>query len=201
MQTMYTIVGLGNPGEKYKNTRHNAGRMVLDALRKAYGLPAWEKDKYAKALVSKGVLGGEEVLFIAPDNYMNNSGQSVATALTDVEGRSERVIVLYDELDMGIGGFKISFNRGSSGHNGVQSIIDALGTKAFTRIRIGISPVSLFGSIKKPKGEQRVLDFILKPFTGGEQKKIEHVSEEVGKAVHMIISEGREKAMNQYNGS
>lgn len=196
---MHTIVGLGNPGEKYENTRHNAGRIVLDVFRESRGFPAWEKDKYAKALIAEGEIDGERVILVAPDNYMNNSGESVAAVLKGAGGKPEHVVVVYDELDIGLGDFKISFNRGSGGHNGVKSIIDCIGTKAFTRIRVGISPVSFLGNVKKPKGEKRVLDFILGPFTGGEKKKVEAVSEKIGDAISTIIAEGRQKAMNRYN--
>ena len=194
----YYVVGLGNPGETYKHTRHNAGRIVLEAVRERYAFSDWRKDKMRKALVCDGEMAGHRVHFIAPDNYMNNSGESVRMLRRD-GAAYEHLFVIHDDIDLPIGGMKISFGRGAGGHNGVRSIIRHLGTRDFVRIRIGVAPVTFWGKIKKPKGEKSVSDFLLKPFTPGELRKIRHISKAAHDAMMMIIAEGRPKAMSVFN--
>ena len=140
----YIIVGLGNPGEEYKNTRHNTGRIILEQIRKKNDCNEWEKDKKTNSLVSKGSIGKEKVLLVEPEGFMNKSGSSLKTLITSVK-KANSLIVIYDDLDLPIGTMKISFNKSSGGHRGVESIIKAIKTQEFIRFRIGISPATASG--------------------------------------------------------
>ena len=151
---MFIIAGLGNPDQEYAGTRHNTGRMMLEFFRVRHNLPAWESDKKSKSLISKGEVGGEKVLLVEPETYMNKSG-SALVYFVKAKKAAEKLIVIYDDLDLPIGTIKISFNKSSGGHRGLQSIISGLKTEGFLRIRVGISPVTAGGKIKKPKGEER----------------------------------------------
>ena len=197
----HLIVGLGNPGEKYERTRHNAGRMVLESFRKKNGLPEWERDAKRDALVSKGEVGGISVELLLPETFMNNSGSSLKE-LRQPTANSQQItnlIVAHDDIDLPIGSFKIAFNRGSAGHKGVESVIAALGTKEFTRVRLGVSPLRDSGKIKKLEGEDAVSKFVLKKFSPDEWEKTEEVLARASDALFIILTEGREKAMNVFN--
>lgn len=194
----YIIVGLGNPGEEYADTRHNTGRMVLEVFRKKNDFPEFALDKSVKALVSKGTFGKDKVILVAPHNFMNVSGKSVAPFVKNAKD-AERTIVVYDDLDLPIGSMKISFNRSSGGHRGVESIIKALKTPAFARLRVGICPTTPSGKPKKPKGEDGILDFIVGPFKKPEAEIMKKVTKRGADALAMILTEGREKATGQVN--
>ena len=194
----YIIVGLGNPGEEYANTRHNAGRMVAEAFRKKNDFPEWTADKNLKARVSKGTWGKDKVILVQPDNFMNVSGKSVAPLVKNAKD-AERTIVVYDDLALPLGGMKISFNRSSGGHKGVESIIKALKTKAFARLRIGICPTTPGGKLKKPKGEDALLDFIVGPFKKAEFDDLKKTVKKGAEALALILEEGREIATGKVN--
>jgi PTH1 family peptidyl-tRNA hydrolase len=187
----YVIVGLGNPGEEYVDTRHNAGRMVLEVFRKKNDFPEWATDKSLKARVSKGVFGKDKIVLLEPDNFMNVSGKSVTPFIKNAKD-AERTIVVYDDLDLPLGTMKISFNRSSGGHRGVESIIKALKTPAFARLRVGICPTTPTGKPRKPKGEDAILDFIVGPFKKPEMEVMKKVTKKGADALALILSEGRE---------
>ena len=195
---MYTIVGLGNPGEEYTKTRHNTGRMVLEAVRKANDLPEWELDKKISALVSRGKIGKTPIILAMPETFMNKSGNAVGKLISSVK-KAENLIVVHDDLDLGVGTMKISFNRGSGGHKGLESIIKTIKTQAFTRVRIGISPTTPKGMVKKPIGEKIVGDFILVPFKKSEDDTMKKVFKKAAESIASIVSESREMAMNKFN--
>lgn len=194
----YLIVGLGNPGEEYAATRHNTGRMVVEAFRKKNDFPEWKKDGVLKALVSKGTFGKDKVTLLAPDNFMNVSGKSVVPLVKNAKD-AERTIVVYDDLDLPLGAMKISFNRSSGGHKGLESIIKALKTRAFVRLRIGVCPATPSGKLRKPKGEDVILDFIVGPFKKPEQEILKKVIKKATGALALILEEGREKATGEVN--
>ncbi len=196
--SMYIIAGLGNPGEEYKNTRHNAGRIVLEYFRIKNNFSDWDEKKKEKAFHSEGKIGKSKVLLVEPDNFMNNSGKSLLPVVTSIK-KAEKLIVVYDDMDIPLGTFKISFNRGSGGHKGVESIIRSVKTKSFIRIRIGVAPKTPSGKIKKPKGEQKILDFLMGDFKSKESDILNKVSKKVVEAIKMIIVEGKEKAMGEFN--
>lgn len=173
----YIVVGLGNPGEEYSNTRHNVGRMVVD-------------------FVSKKLEG--EAKFIFLDTFMNKSGPAIAKVVKSKKA-AQKLLVIHDDMDLPLGKLKLSYARGSGGHRGVESIIRALKTEEFIRLRVGVSPSTPTGKLKKPKGEKAVLDFILGKFRPSEElvlKKIFNTSTEI---IETIISEGREVAANKFN--
>lgn len=182
------IVGLGNPGTEYENTRHNTGRMVLNMFRQKNNLPEWKEDKKLKSLVSKK----NKITLLLPETFMNKSGEAVSKIIKSKKAMGG-LVVIHDDLDLPLGKFKISFNRGAGGHRGVQSIVKTLKTEAFTRIRVGIS------SKKKPIGEKAVIDFILGKFKPAELTMFKKTTKKISEAIEMIISEGREKAMGKFN--
>lgn len=205
---MYIIVGLGNPGEEYNDTRHNTGRIILSAVARALDFSEWVADKKMRVLVVDGKIVKEKVRFLLPETFMNKSGQSVLPLITNPK-KAEQLVVIYDDLDLPVGRFKISFNRSSGGHKGVESIIRAVKTEAFVRIRVGISPKTPTGKMKKPTGDAVVGDFILGKFKDAEMAEIKKVAKRVGEAIAMIVSGGasakgtriaREKAMGEFNG-
>ena len=198
--TMYVIAGLGNPGNEYENTRHNTGRMALEFLRKKIGAEEWRTDKKLAALLSAGVIeaAGKKITLIEPETFMNKSGLSLAPIIKTKKA-AEELIVIYDDLDLPIGSMKISFNRSSGGHRGVESIIGSLKTEAFVRIRVGIAPVTPSGKIKKPSGDEAVAKFILAKFKPTEQAELKKVFKKIPDAIATIISAGRERAMGEFN--
>lgn len=173
---MYIIVGLGNPKEEYALTRHNAGRMAAD-------------------FVSEKVSG---VKVFVPDTFMNKTGGAVAKVVKSKKA-AEKLVVIYDDLDLPLGTLKISYNRSSGGHRGVESIIKALKTEEFIRIRIGVSPTTPSGKLKKPKGEAEVEKFILSDFKKPEMEILKKMFKKIAEAVGTIAEEGKEVAMTKFN--
>lgn len=195
---MHYVLGLGNPGEEYKNTRHNIGRIVLDLFVKKKGVSEWTTDKKLKALVSEGKVDKEKILLIEPETFMNKSGLSVQSLITNKK-KAEHLIVIHDDLDLPLGKFKISYNKSSGGHRGVESIIKAIKTQEFVRLRVGISPSTASGKLKKPQGEREVGDFIIGEFKKSELETLKKVSKKSSEALEMIIIHGKEKAMGEFN--
>lgn len=195
---MIYIIGLGNPGEEYEETRHNTGRMVVDFFHRSAKFPEWKIDKKSKSLISKGKIGKTEVLLIKPETFMNKSGISAASFVTSVK-KARGLIVIYDDLDLPLGKMKISFNRGAGGHRGIESIEKSLKTREFGRLRIGISSQTPSGKLKKPQGEKAVIDFILGKFRKPEIDELKKISKKLVLAIEDIISEGLPKAMGKWN--
>ncbi|MEI8337980.1 MAG: aminoacyl-tRNA hydrolase [bacterium] len=193
----YVIVGLGNPGEEYKDTRHNTGRIVLTYAIKNFDFGEFKIDKKIQALSATGKIDGENVKAIMPETFMNKSGNSLKTLITS-EKKAKTLVVIHDDLDLPIGSLRISFNRGAGGHRGVESIIRAIKTEKFIRIKIGISPMTPSGKIKKPKSE-KVGDFILAKFKPEEMIELKKVSKKVGEAIETMIKEDVYKAMTEFN--
>ncbi len=194
----WVIVGLGNPGEEYDGTRHNAGRIALDYFAKELKFGEWKEDKKAKSHVASGMLGRISVVLITPDTFMNKSGAAIARFVKSQKA-AERLVVLYDDLDLPLGSMKLSFNRGSGGHRGVESIMKSVKTKKFTRVRIGVSPLRASGKLKKPSGEKEVVAFILAKFRSAELAELNPVWKRIAEALQAIVAEGPERAMNQFN--
>lgn len=194
----WVIVGLGNPGEEYDSTRHNTGRMALDVFARAHDFGEWKEDTKAKAHVTSGMVGKTAVVLVAPDTFMNKSGAAVAKYIKNQKA-AERMVVVYDDLDLPLGSMKLSFDRGSGGHRGVESVIKAVKTKKFSRIRIGISPKTASGTTRKPSGEKAVNDFILAKYKSAELADLKKIFKKTSDALAATITEGRERAMNQFN--
>ena len=166
---MKLVVGLGNPGEEYKNTRHNLGFMVMDEL----GLK-WEDSKRFKSLIAKT----ENLIFVKPQTYMNNSGQAISAAAEYFKINPENIIIVYDELDLPLGKVRIRKGGSAAGHHGVESVIEALRADQFQRVRLGIGPAN--GSPEK---------FVLEPFLSSEKLKVKKMIQEAVSAIdNMIIS-------------
>jgi PTH1 family peptidyl-tRNA hydrolase len=194
---MFTIVGLGNPGEQYEKTRHNAGRIILQLLAKKYDFSDWKDDVKIKALTAKGEIAGKKVLLVMPNNFMNNSGTSVSP-LIETPKALEQLVVLYDDLDISIGEMKISYDRSSGGHNGVESIIKRVKSQQFTRVRVGICPDTPGGNIKRPTGDAKV-DFLMKDFKEPDMVELKKIAKKIGEALETFITDGRSKAMTLFN--
>lgn len=192
---MITIVALGNPGEEYAQTRHNVGWIVARELVERNNLPSLLRSSKFNAELSEGVLHGKEVSVLLPATYMNNSGASVKRYL---EGKQSELVVIHDEVDLPFGAVKISKDRGAGGHNGVRSIIDAVGTTNFVRIRVGICQTGFFGAMKRPKGE-KLPKFVLGEFKPGELRKMPEIVEKVEEALQLYMEKGIEKAMQEVN--
>jgi PTH1 family peptidyl-tRNA hydrolase len=197
MVGMQYIVGLGNPGKQYSETRHNVGWLILDGFIAATGLPSpVASSKYAGRL-SEGVVAGSEVSCLYPDTFMNKSGSAVAKLVPRAAAR--RLIVLYDDVDLPLGEVRVSFGRGDGGHNGIKSIVSSLGTKDFVRVRIGICPKSFWtGAPKRPQGA-KLPKYVLGKFTTRELRVVEEVSGVVKEVIATILADGHEAAMNRFN--
>jgi PTH1 family peptidyl-tRNA hydrolase len=176
---MKLLVGLGNPGEEYKNTRHNTGFII-------------------GSLVEKKMEGKHKIKFLFPDKFMNNSGKVVAPFVKSKKDLKD-LVVIYDDIDLPIGKMRISFNRSSGGHNGLGSIIKALKSEEFARIRVGISPSTPSGKLRKAHGEKDVLKFLLGEFKKSEMDELKKLSKRIAEAVEIIFTEGKDKAMSLYN--
>lgn len=194
----WVIVGLGNPGEEYEGTRHNTGRMAVMHFASTNDSSEWKEHKKSKSLTTGAHVGKEMLALILPNTYMNKSGAAVACFVKSVRA-AERLIVVYDDLDLALGTFKISFDRGSGGHKGIESIMRAVKTKKFVRIRIGVSPATASGEVKKPKGEKDVEKFILGGFKLAEMEELKRVFKRVALAIETTIADGREIAMTRFN--
>lgn len=179
---MHLIVGLGNPGKQYDDTRHNAGFRVLDLI--ASG-ESWE-NKYDSQLIKT-----DDVILAKPQLFMNLSGKAVAQILKFYPAAT--LIVIHDELDFPLGSLKIMKNINSAGHNGVQSIIDEIGTKDFIRIRIGISNPE---TKKDIPGDA----YVLQKFTDQEEEILKEVLSQAQEAVEVIQTDGLEAAQTKFNG-
>jgi len=195
---MILIVGLGNPGKEYENTRHNSGRIILEKIAKANDFSDWKDDMKLKSLRSKGELDGEKIEFLLPNTFMNNSGVAVSQII-DNPKKLKNLVVVYDDMDLPVGTLKISFNRSSGGHNGVESIIKKVKSREFVRIRIGVCPVTPTGKFKKPKGEEAVLKFLLGVFKEDELKTLKNQAKKVSEIISMLSSCGKDKAMTEFN--
>jgi len=194
----YIIAGLGNPGEEYAGTRHNTGRIMIEHFRSAFELPDWKEDKKIKVLVSKGKVADENITLLEPNNFMNNSGKSIAPFVKSKKA-AEKTIVIYDDIDLPLGVLRISYNRGTGGHNGLGSVAKALKTKEFIRLRVGVSKMTSKGVAKKPAGEEAVLKFLLGNFKKDEMEEIKKIAKRATEALRLILAEGYEKAMGEVN--
>lgn len=194
----YIIVGLGNPGAEYLHTRHNTGRIMVEKIKKAHDFSDWVVDKKLKALTAKGEIDGEKVLLVEPETFMNHSGASLKPLALSAK-KIEKLVVIYDDLDLPIGTMKMSFNRGSGGHRGLESIIKALKTEKFIRIRVGIAPVTPSGKTKKPSGDAAVGKHILGEFKKPEQDILNKQAKKIIAGVSVLVEQGLGKAMTEFN--
>lgn len=186
----YIIAGLGNYGEKYKFTRHNAGFLALSYISQKHGFDI-TKSKF-KSLVCDTKFGEKKVLFMLPQTLMNNSGEAIRAAMDFYKLTPDKLLVIYDDISLDCAKLRIRKNGSAGGHNGIKSIIAHIGSEDFARIRIGIGA--------KPHPEMDLADWVLSNFTENEQKLLFDKFENVRLAA-LLISEGKtDEAMNKYNG-
>ncbi len=185
----YLIVGLGNPGREYRETRHNMGFMAVDTLAQHLGINLSRVQ--AKAIIGQGVYQGKRLILAKPQTYMNLSGQAVASLLRFYKIPLERLIVLHDDIDLPFGTLRMRPDGGSGGQKGLASIIEQLGTKSFPRLRIGIG---------RPPGRMEAAGYVLQAFSAQDKELLEAILPRARDAVLLFLQEGLEKAMTQYNG-
>jgi len=211
---MFYIIGLGNPGEEYAKTRHNVGRIVLGDFIKKENIGELNKDKKLQSLVSSGKekIGRENFQIIFPETYMNKSGLSLKPLVNKIIKKkkiiikekkkdvlwAENLIVIHDDLDIGLGNFKISFGKSAGGHKGVDSIVKNLKTLNFIRIRIGVSPANAKGKVKRPDSS-KIMDFIIKEFRPQEFDEVKKVSKKTTLVLSSMMKDGLAKTMSLYN--
>ncbi len=203
---MKLLVGLGNPGEKYKKTRHNLGFMVIEKFFKDFEPErntVWEDSSKFKSGFTqiewqprKGRL--EKVILTKPKTYVNNSGMAVRLISDFYKIDPIDVWIVNDDIDLPLGSMKIRFGGGSSGHRGVESIIESLGTDKFWRFRMGIGVKNQKLNIKNQK-LRNVENYVLSDFTGGEKGKVKELIKRGAKAIGAALEEGLERAMNRFN--
>jgi PTH1 family peptidyl-tRNA hydrolase len=183
------IVGLGNPGIEYQLTPHNMGFLAIDRIANQCGVQV--RNRQCRALTARAVIGSEPVLLAKPETYMNLSGMSVRELITKYEVRPDAdLIVIYDELDLPWGTIRIRQRGSSAGHNGMESVIDALGTQEFLRVRLGVAP------------DRKIADgmrYLLAPFRKARLKALDAVLDTAAEAVNVIVKEGPAAAMNRFN--
>ena len=185
----WLIVGLGNPGDQYENTRHNVGFRALDELAEIANVSV-QKLKY-KALTNTATVSGCKVLLMKPVTYMNLSGEAVGEAARFFKIPPERVIVLSDDTSLPVGKLRIRKSGSAGGHNGLKSIIQHLGTDQFPRIKIGVG--------EKPHPDYDMADWVLGKFPPADKKVIDEMVQKAAKAVEYYIKDGPEKAMGKFN--
>jgi len=186
----FLIVGLGNPGREYRLNRHNIGFRAIDCLAQVWGITLGNVRN--KALIGQGLRGEVRVILAKPQTFMNLSGQSVAPLLRFYKIPLEKMLVIYDDLDLPLGTLRLRENGGSAGHKGMTSIIEQLGFNDFPRLRLGIG---------RPAGRMPVEDYVLQNFTEKEEDLLSTLLDRSVEAVDVFIKNGVNVAMTQFNGS
>ena len=185
----WLVVGLGNPGDKYENTRHNAGFMAIDQLADRGDFPVqWLK---FHALTHQATISGQGVLVMKPTTYMNLSGDAVAEAAAFYKVSEEHILVLCDDVSLPVGKLRIRTQGSAGGHNGLKSIIARLGTDKFPRVKIGVGG--------KPHPDYDMADWVLGKFVGPDKTAIDEATLRAAQAVECYLKDGPQKAMNQFN--
>ncbi len=186
---MYVIVGLGNPGREYQNTRHNIGFDVIEALADVAGISVMERKH--KAIIGKGVLDGQRVILVKPQTYMNLSGESVRDVIDYYKlDATQDLIVISDDTSLDVGNIRVRKKGSAGGHNGLKNIIAHLGHDTFMRVKMGVG--------EKPKGYD-LADYVLGHFTGDERKVMDEAAKTAVEAIRMMMSGDIDRAMNQFN--
>ena len=193
----FLVVGLGNPGLEYLRTPHNAGFMAIDRIAEQQGVVA--ANRRCRAVTATCRLAGREVVLAKPETFMNLSGVSVAALIREFEVDPARdLLVIYDELDLVLGTFKIRERGSPAGHNGARSVTSALGSQEWLRLRIGVG-LDLPPEAKEAGGKRPGRDYLLSPMRKGDLAKLDEVLDKVATATRRIIQEGPGPAMNEFN--
>ena len=185
----WLVVGLGNPGDKYENTRHNVGFLTIDHIAGEQRVPV-QKLKY-RALTNTVELGGAKVLLMKPVTYMNLSGEAVGEAARFYKIPTDHVLVISDDVSLPIGKLRIRKGGSAGGHNGLKNIIQHLGTDQFPRVRVGVG--------QKPHPDYDLADWVLGKFQGEDKKVMDEAVKRAADAVECILKEGADRAMNRFN--
>lgn len=186
---MYVIAGLGNPGPKYVNTRHNIGYDVIDRLAEAENISVLEKKH--KAIIGKGIVAGEKCILAKPVTFMNLSGESIRELVDYYKvDETAQLIVISDDISLDVGQIRVRKKGSAGGHNGLKNIIANLGHEEFMRVKMGVG--------EKPKGWDLV-DYVLGHFSDGERKAMDEACERAVEAIHMMIAGEADAAMNRFN--
>ena len=185
----FMIVGLGNPGKQYENTRHNAGFLAVDTIAQKHH-PDTKRIKF-KGLVGECSLGGKKALLLKPSTFMNLSGQSVREAMQFYKLPPEKVLVIFDDINLEPGKLRIRRKGSDGGHNGMKNILYLSGSDQFPRIKLGVG--------KKPRPDYDLADWVLSRFTGEEQKALDTALENAAAAAELIVKGDVDRAMNLYN--
>ena len=186
---MYIIVGLGNPGKKYENTRHNVGFRCIDILAEEYNISVLECKH--KAILGKGYIDGQKVVLVKPQTFMNLSGESVRSVLDFYKADPEsELIVIYDDISLAPGALRIRKKGSAGGHNGIKNILQHLDNDIFKRIKVGVG--------EKPAGYD-LADYVLGHFTPTENKEVNEACKKAAEAVKLLFQEKTDEAMNKYN--
>lgn len=186
---MYLLAGLGNPGSEYENTRHNIGFITIDSFANSRGVKV-DKLKF-KALTAECRVGGEKVLLMKPQTFMNNSGEAIGEAARFYKIPPENVIIISDDITLSPGNMRIRRKGSAGGHNGLKSIIAHLGSENFPRIKLGIGD--------RENHDRSLADFVLGKFSKEETKQLEEIVKKASDAAELIITDGIDEAMNRYN--
>lgn len=185
---MELIVGLGNPGKEYEASRHNIGFLVLNRLARTHGIPLQER-KY-KSRWGRGEIEGHPVILAKPRTYMNSSGDAVKLLLAPFSLTANQLIVIHDDLDLPFGRIKIKEKGGNGGHKGIQSIMHAIGSGDFLRIKVGIG---------RPPGGLDAADYVLQPFDRAEKQLLGEAIALAQEALELLLKADLQAAMNRYN--
>lgn len=186
----WLVVGLGNPGKKYENTRHNTGFLVMDTLCREHGVSC-DRSRF-RALTGEAVLGGKRVLLLKPQTFMNLSGEAVREAAAFYKIPPERVLVIFDDISLPVGTLRIRAKGSAGGQNGVKNIIAQLGSEQFPRIKVGIGG--------KPHPDYDLADWVLSSFRPEEQEAMQDAAKRASAAVSELIEHGVPSAVQKYNG-
>jgi|AntDeeMinimDraft_6_1070357.scaffolds.fasta_scaffold03691_2 PTH1 family peptidyl-tRNA hydrolase len=196
----YLIVGLGNPGEKYVGTRHNAGFRLIDWLATELAVPNFTSSSQGNALTSEVSIVGRKTFLVKPETFMNKSGEAVRQLADYFNIPPERILIIYDDVDLALADIRLAYDRGSGGHRGVQSVISELKTQCFYRLRIGISPTNEAGEpVKQTVGEQGINPFVMGQFSETEVEKLEATYPDIEEGIKHWIESGQAAAMNYLN--
>ncbi len=184
---MHLVVGLGNPGESYKQTRHNIGWMVLEQAADRWNIVL---TKQGHGFLGQGDVNGNPVLLLLPLAWMNQTGVVIRSVIQDLSSESPDLIVVHDDLDLSLGRIKIKTRGGAGGHNGLRSVLSCVGTEEFSRVKVGIG---------RPQKNEDFANFVLSPFLSGEWEQIVSILPKAIDALECLICEGPDIAMNRFH--
>ncbi len=184
---MHLVVGLGNPGESYRHTRHNIGWMVLEQAAERWNVTLAKQEH---GFLGKGDVKGHPVLLLLPMAWMNQTGVVIRSVLQDLSPESPDLIVVHDDLDLSLGAIKIKARGGAGGHNGLRSVLSCVGTEEFSRVKVGIG---------RPQNNDSLANFVLSPFLSEEWEKIIPILPKAIDSLECLISDGPDIAMNRFH--